>query len=228
MFPAKACENLDTNSQVVFAWLCFFANEDGECFPSISTLVGKTKLSKNTVKKSLNALKEKEILEIIWRKHKNSFTSNLYKIKVGQEMTNIGEDMTYLGQQMTEGVGQEMDINQKNIINQNHLRIKDKSSASKKDNIPYEKIRELFNSTVAHSESNVPVCRKLDDSRKKHVKARWTGDLKTIEEWEDFFKRISKSTWLMNARTTSFDWVINPTNCLKILEDKYSDARNQK
>ena len=67
--------------------------------------------------------------------------------------------------------------------------------------------------------------RKLTDSRKKHIKARISDyDLKTFFKMIDI---VSKSNFLQGKNNrkwaADFDWVVNPTNFTKIVEEKYTN-----
>jgi DNA-binding MarR family transcriptional regulator len=62
--PIKMLSGLPANEQVVFMWLCSYANQKNQCFPSISTLCKKTSLSKNSILKSLKSLEERGYMKI--------------------------------------------------------------------------------------------------------------------------------------------------------------------
>jgi len=68
---------------------------------------------------------------------------------------------------------------------------------------------------------------KISPKRGKHIKARVKDSLKTIKEWEEYFKRISQSDFLTGGNDrkwkADFDWILNPNNCVKIREGKYDD-----
>ena len=73
----------------------------------------------------------------------------------------------------------------------------------------------------------------MTDTRKANLKARWNTSEKTrsIEWWENFFEYINESDFLMgrtgqkNKRPfkASFDWIINKTNFVKIIEGNYTN-----
>ena len=85
--------------------------------------------------------------------------------------------------------------------------------------IDYKEVQEIFNSVCV----NLPKVKKISDKRKKLIDARAKEyDLETIG---DVFKKVSKSDFLNgrngNEWNATFDWIFNPTNFLKILEDNY-------
>jgi hypothetical protein len=96
--------------------------------------------------------------------------------------------------------------------------------------IPYEEIKILYTEILVNP---FPVCRFLSDKRKKLIKARWREQLPDLNSWKEYFSRIAESDFLM-GRTTgktgkpflcSLDWILNQSNCIKILECTYSNGR---
>lgn len=89
--------------------------------------------------------------------------------------------------------------------------------------VPYEKIHELFNEIAV----SYPKIIKLSDQRKKAIGTRWreTPDLETFEQ---LFKKAEASPFLKgdNDRNwrASFDWLLKPSNMIKVLEGNYDDA----
>lgn len=75
----------------------------------------------------------------------------------------------------------------------------------------------------------------LSDKRTAHLSTRVReqfGD--SLENWRAYLQRIHASAFLMGRLPRSeehknwmpdFDWAINPTNCLKILEGRYDNER---
>ena len=97
-----------------------------------------------------------------------------------------------------------------------------------KDKIPYEKIIDLFHS-LCPSYSKVM---KLTDSRKKTIKARYNEYNKEVSIFETLFRKAEESNFLkgQNDRNwkATFDWLINPNNMVKVLEDTYKNKTKTK
>jgi hypothetical protein len=83
----------------------------------------------------------------------------------------------------------------------------------------------------------------LNDTRRKHLVSRWRDvdaedDLKSKEEgieiFRQIFRQVQKSDFLSgrtqnrNGRAwkASFDWLMMPTNFLKVAEGQYDNGRN--
>ena len=102
-------------------------------------------------------------------------------------------------------------------------------SSPKGDNVPFVDIVNLYHDQL----SELPKCEILNKKRKGYIRQRWQDKehgLYTLQHWENFFKFIRKSDFLM-GRTQSRDgrppfranleWITNLNNYTKIYEDKY-------
>lgn len=98
-----------------------------------------------------------------------------------------------------------------------------------KRRIPYEKIFNLYNEILA-SKTAFHKCRKCN-SAKKRIQERWNDNLKTIEEWERFFKIISQSDFLCGRKKSNrgdffhysnFGWITSPENSWNIQNNYYT------
>ena len=107
---------------------------------------------------------------------------------------------------------QQIDTN-KNVENEKN---------EKKDTVPYEEIKERYNSTC----TRLPQVKKLSSERKKHIKARYK-ELGSIEEVQSLFDRVAESNFLSGDNNRSWkanlDWIMNENNMVKIIEGKYDN-----
>lgn len=77
----KKLQDLSPHAQLIWLWLCNFADEVGECFPSKTKLSKCTGLSVRSVDRAVNELTDKN-----WMKKTNRFqeeggqTSNFYQL----------------------------------------------------------------------------------------------------------------------------------------------------
>jgi hypothetical protein len=93
--------------------------------------------------------------------------------------------------------------------------------------VPYQAIKRLYNTICV----DLPNVRKLSQSRKRHIKARWK-EKPDIKWWERFFKRVQNSDFLTGRSMSqkynfkaSFDWVMKQSNFIKINEGQYDNRR---
>lgn len=102
---------------------------------------------------------------------------------------------------------------------------KDKISKDKinEDKNNYQLIADLYNQICV----SFPKVKKLSEQRKKAIKARLRvysiDDFKTLfemAEQSNFLKGVNNRNW-----SADFDWLLNDTNIVKVLEGKYNNRK---
>lgn len=112
---------------------------------------------------------------------------------------------------------------------------------TKTKTVPYQKIVDLYHK---HLPDN-PTCKVISAERKRHIAARWSQSMTIgvspfkalpvnvdvhLASWEKFFVVCADSAFLTNKTQPSaghatfkvdLDWMMNETNFVKILENKY-------
>ena len=73
---------LHPTAQTIYMWLCSYANETGECFPSRSTLAKDARCSDRTVDEMLEILIEQGLLRKKGRADGDKQLSNLYTVMI--------------------------------------------------------------------------------------------------------------------------------------------------
>lgn len=73
---------LKTISQLVFLWLCKYANEDGVCFPAMTSLARLSRTSRRSVLYAISELEEKSFITRKNQVKNNMKTANLYQINL--------------------------------------------------------------------------------------------------------------------------------------------------
>lgn len=81
---------LSPSVQVVYMWICNFADSEGQCFPSVKLIAECAGVSDRCVYKSINELEKIGILSHDTRKNGKENLTNLYQI----EMVDSGETIT--------------------------------------------------------------------------------------------------------------------------------------
>jgi DNA-binding transcriptional MocR family regulator len=81
IFPSAMCKSLHPYQQVIMAWLCKHANNDGYCFPSLATLAEECGMSKRSIIRHLEELEKMQYIKKNQR-HTNEGdnTSNMYQV----------------------------------------------------------------------------------------------------------------------------------------------------
>lgn len=97
------------------------------------------------------------------------------------------------------------------------------SESEQKEQVPYEKIKDLFHSIC----TSYPKVLKLSNSRKKAIAARYKEYDYNIDTFKDLFTKAEQSEFLKgnNDRKwkANFDWLMNQSNMIKVLEDTYKN-----
>ena len=96
--------------------------------------------------------------------------------------------------------------------------------ADKPTTPPYESIRDLYNSTFPM----LPACKSLNDDRKSKIRGIWRTELKTINDWSDYFHYVKANcTWVLSPKRkgaqNSIDWFIKSRNLTSTREGSYDD-----
>jgi hypothetical protein len=109
----------------------------------------------------------------------------------------------------------------------NHMSPSDDGNAPKKaKNIPYEKIRGLWNEICVPA--GLSECKVLNAARKGNIRQRHTGPIikQSLEEWREYFEAITKSDFLMGRVDgqrwrCDFDFAVSDRGMTRTLEGKY-------
>ena len=82
IIPEKIYKLRLTSTEInVYQYLCSKANNEGECFPSQTTIAKAVNMHRSTVNQAIKRLQDKNLLIIMQRKRDNGGTSsNLYRI----------------------------------------------------------------------------------------------------------------------------------------------------
>lgn len=83
--------------QTVFVWICSYANEDGECWPSRSLLARNASCSVDSVDNAIKKLVELGLLEKTSRTDGESKITNLYQIRLVADTIGQGSRYGRLG-----------------------------------------------------------------------------------------------------------------------------------
>lgn len=160
-----------------------------------------------------------------WEKRQYKSDSSTVRMRKYREkkMTNVTvSDETCDGS----GDGPEQSRTEQNRINTSSEFLSSATKGTKKQKISYQTIVELYDKHLGKIATSVI---ELSDARKTFIRARYKKELPTLEAWDRYFRRVSKSDFL-TGRTekpfyADFDWLLKQSNCIKVLEDKYSNQR---
>jgi uncharacterized protein YdaU (DUF1376 family) len=107
---------------------------------------------------------------------------------------------------------------------ENEVEIKTKIAEKNKiAKIDFEEIVKIFNSVCV----DLPVVEKISKTREKAIENRIKEF--SLEQLGEVFRKVHESDFLSGRKTdwkANFDWIMNPTNFIKILEDNYKNNNN--
>ncbi len=97
--------------------------------------------------------------------------------------------------------------------------------------VPYDEIISVYHELLP----SLAQVYKLSDTRKRYIKKLWLEELEDIESWRNYFIHVSRSDFLMGKVNdklgrpfiATIDFIINPTNFIKIAEEKYHEKKVQ-
>lgn len=123
-------------AQALYMWLCYYANQSGDCFPSRQTLSENLHCDEKTVDKYLKELIDFGLVSKVNRFENNKYTSNLYSLPM---YSRVGENIPHSGENISLGVGESLRTELNPVLTQsteqgaNALVVVDDSRKIKKD-----------------------------------------------------------------------------------------------
>ncbi len=204
---------LPSHSKLLAAYLRRFMNDDSDiAYPSLARISHETSITKKTVLKYLDVLEDKGYLV---KQSGNSLKSNRYISKLPESYLG-SVPLTPRSVRDTPQVVEDVHPNKQGLNKQ-----------SNKPLVGYDFILDQYHGFC----TKLKTIKKLTDVRKKHINARFDL-LKTEDEWTEYFKTVSKSSFLNGLVIgkeflASFDWLINETNMVKVLEGNFVDKNIQ-
>ncbi len=203
--------DLPSHSKLLAAYLRRFMNDDSDiAYPSLARISHETSITKKTALKYLDVL---ELEGFLIKQSGNSLKSNRYISDLPKSYLG-SVPLTPRSVPRTPGVVEDVHPN--------------KQGLNKQSNKPLVDNKYILDQYHAFC-TKLPAVKKLSEARKKHINARFDL-LKTDEAWTEYFKIVCSSDYLsglVNDWKADFDWLINETNMIKVLEGKYTSNKPQ-
>jgi hypothetical protein len=173
----------------------------------------------------------KEIMIVNWIKHnwstspkvQSKITKELKDVKNKEFLSRFDSVCIQYGYCSDTGTQEEEEEEKEETYKKN----KEEEEEKEKEETPYKKIIELYNSIC----TSLLKVQKITGARKRHIKARWNGD---ISLFETLFTLVEQSDFLTGRKPSErsptwkadFDWLMNEHNMTKVLEGKYKNKAN--
>ena len=228
--------NINYHAKYIACYLSTYMNEHGDnCFPSIDRISHESGVSRPTVIKYIQELKERGWLEA----KKKGFNGQAWSHN--QYYPNIPKKVVKEINRLLDG-GKPHSVRQISSVKKAVNEVDSSSTDNSVDNsteyipspkkqvngVPYQKIVNLYHEKLP----NNPQIAQLSANRKTQIKARWNNGLPDIKAWEDYFDYVGESAFLTgrvqptNGRkvfVANIDFLIKEGNVLKVFEGNYDD-----
>ena len=214
---------LKGNALLAFAIIYGFSQDGESEFPgSIGYMCDWRNVSRPTVSNALDELVKKKLI-IKTQIERNRVKFNTYKVNLPlvKKLCGGSKEILQGSKKTLQGGRQETLPNNTNIKNTNNIpKDNTRENTEEKKSADYQMIVNAFNETC----TSLPSVKKLSESRKKAMKARLNNF-----NYEDFitaFKKAQESDFLSGRSgkwQATFDWLINETNLIKVLEGNYDN-----
>ncbi len=114
-------------------------------------------------------------------------------------------------------------------VDQDNTALPDGRAAKPAASPPYQAIVNLYHESLPQ----LPKVYKLNDGRRRRIKALWEEELESLNSWGNYFRHIAGSDFLMGRSRgrdgapflASFDFIIHPAKFIKIAEEQYHDKK---
>lgn len=195
------------------------ANDVGECWPSYQHIADQCEIDRSTVRRHIKALEEAGFLRIEHREGPKGNSSNLYYLNlnpVGTEPIGVGtKPLPPVGTESTRTSHSSEPVNEPSPI----------APKGDDDDVSYQKIVDTYHECL----ENLPTVRMLTSARRKALRSRIREDAKRKdpEWWRGYFEYAASIPFLAGKGESdwkpNFDWLINETNMVKVIEGKYQN-----
>lgn len=220
--------NLSNTELMVFAIIYGFCQHDkfnGSYHGSLQYLADFTGTTKQTIIKVLKSLVEKEYIEKS-ESYQNNVKFCTYKINTTVVNNLTGSQKSLIGskESLTGGGKKSLIEGSKESLPNNEY--SDNKPFDNKDIFNIQEVVDLYNS-ICNSFSKV---QKVSEKRKEAIRARLKGF--TLSEIKTAFENAENSDFLKGKNDrgwkADFDWMMNESNLIKILEGRYNNGANSK
>lgn len=215
--------SIPATEKMVLLCLCDFANDRGECWPSVDTLAGKCSLSDRTVQKAIKQLKAWGIIkttDVPGRSH-------MFTVNPRSNFTPEAASPPKMSAKPPKQLHPTPEAASPKPSKNHHE--PSKESASGDAPLSVDEVLEGWNELAANH--GLAQVRKLTDARRRKVLAQ--AKRFSVPDWQAVFAKISQSPFLKGENRQGwrcdFDFILSENNFVKILEGKYdrqpSDSR---
>lgn len=218
------------NDLLMLLAIADFADDEGNAYPSVQTLAQKCRMKARNTTAILTAIRKSGELEV--RPNEGPKGTNRYRIVLpSRPLQKRAGVQIHAGMQKRAAPPAETcrkplqnPADEPSVNHQEPSTMVDSKAVSI---CPHQKIIDLYHQLI-------PTGRRVkvwNATRSKKLVARWKEDKKwqTLDWWQRLFAYIAESDFLTGQTNTpgrppfevDLEWIISPTNLVKIIEGKY-------
>jgi len=221
--------------------LADWSDDEGRCFPSMASIGRKTRLSEKQARRVVHNLEETGFVRVTGGQSGGGM-SRRYQIALDQ-LTPPAYGRAPTHGRAPAGVpdpshareGTPPTHGSRTVIepSKNRQLIADEPLVSSKaaDPCPHQAIIDLYHQALPSGRH----VRSWTDTRKAKLRARWKEEVErqSLDWWAKFFRYVAKSDFLTGKTSTpgrrpfeiDLEWIVTPSNFVKILEGKYENGQ---
>lgn len=204
-----------STEKMVLMCLCDYANEEGHCWPSVSTIARKCSKGERTVQAALKWLE----VEGFCTRHERAGTSTNYTVHPRKNCTPAKTAPP----QLLSKPPQELHPTPANLAPKPPMNHQEPSKGSASGDAPLAVDEVLEGWNILAAKHGLSQVRKLTDQRRRKVTAQ--ARRFPVPDWQSVFGKISQSPFLRGENRQGwrcdFDFILSEGNFVKILEGKY-------
>ena len=221
-------QGMSAAQKAVLISLADNANDEGVCWPAISTIVKRTCLSERAVRNAIRWLEDSKVIA----SHQRHGRSTWYTVTPSSYAPGTSCPPAPDAPQPRHDVPPTPAPDAPRTVTEPSVEPQKGASApagksQRKVSVPVQAIVDLFNETLPE----LPTVVLINKGRQATVKARWNDSEvhQDLDFWRDFFESVRASDFLMGKTKgrdgqpfrCSFDWLLCPSNFVKVVEGNY-------
>lgn len=203
------------------------ANDEGVCWPSVARIAQRTCLGERTVQAAIKWLTQVGLLAVRERMGRSTmYTLTPAAYAPPHEMHPAAAAPPPPQERHTTPAA----AAPRTVIEPSSEPSQDSNRVPRSPSCPVQDIVDLFNRLLTPA---LPAVLLTSEARKKQIRARWNQSEvhQNLDFWTEYFATVAQSEFLMGRSSgksgsapfrASFDWLIAPSNFVKVVEGNYS------
>ena len=219
-------QGMSAAQKAVLISLADNANDEGVCWPAISTIVKRTCLSERAVRNAIRWLEDSKVIV----SHQRHGRSTWYTVTPASYAPGMTCPPAPDAAPPRHDVPPTPAPDAPRTVKEPSIEPSpDGERVPRSPSCPVQDIVDLFNRVLSPA---LPAVVLVSEARKKQLRARWNQSAvhQSLEFWAEYFADVARSDFLMGRAAgkfgaapfrATFDWLIAPSNFVKVVEGNY-------